>query len=168
LDLRQTEVTAEREILRVGVEARDADGGYQNLAKPLVRLQSAAGQEVGVPAHQVAPGRYEASIAAGTADPLVIQASEAGLPLVVFRRIVPDSDAEYRLRPPDEARLQAIATATGGVYRPALDQIQRLAGRAQPERRALWPWLVLAAALLWPADILLRRVRLFEIVTELT
>lgn len=168
LDLRQTEVTAERQMLRIGVEARDADGGYQNLAKPSVRLASAGGQEVAVPAHQVAPGRYEANIAAGTLDPLVVQVSEDGLPLVVSRRIVPDSDAEYRLRPPDEARLQAIATVAGGVYRPTLDQIQRLAGRAQPERRALWPWLVLAASLLWPVDILLRRVRLFELVTELT
>lgn len=168
LDVRQAAAGDARQMLRIGVEAREADGAYKNLLKPSVRLQSAAGQQVTVSAHQVAPGRYEATVETGTDDALLIEASEAGRPIVVSRRIQPDPDAEYRLRPPDDAHLQAIAAATGGAFRPAVEQIRRATGRVQPERRALWPWLVLVAAVLWPVDIVLRRVRIFEVVTELT
>lgn len=168
LDVRPLDAGADRRTLRVGIEARGVDGQYENLLRTSVRVQPADGQEMVVPAHQVAPGRYEATVTARADDPLLVEASRAGAAATAVRRIVPDLEAEYRLRPPDETRLRALAEASGGVYRPALDQIQRTAGRALPERRALWPWLVLTAALLWPVDILLRRVRLFEVVTELT
>ncbi|MEO8481141.1 MAG: VWA domain-containing protein [Acidobacteriota bacterium] len=168
LDVRHTEVDSGRQLIHIGVEAREADGRYQNLSKPQIRLRSDGGQQAVVASHQVAPGRYEATVTANAGDSLLVEASQTGLPAAAARRIVPDPDAEYRLRPPDDVRLEALAQATGGAYRPALDQVKRTTGRAQPERRALWPWLVLVAAIIWPVDVLLRRVRLFDAVTELT
>ncbi len=64
---------------------------------------------------------------------------------------------EFSLRPPDEAALRALAAATGGKFNPAPGDI--LAGeprRAELERE-LWPWLVLAALLLFVADVAARR-----------
>ena len=45
---------------------------------------------------------------------------------------------------------------------PTAESLTRTSGAQQTARRALWPWLVVAGLLLWLADILLRRVRLFE------
>jgi hypothetical protein len=167
LDVGQTALEGGRKVLRLEVEARDPDESYANLARVTFRLQAADGQVVTASARQVAPGRYEAAVTADESELVSIEASRAGTPGPVTRRIVADPDAEYRLRPPDESRLRALADATAGTYQPSVDQVQRRVGRAQPERRALWPWLVLVAALLWPLDVLLRRVRLFETLAEL-
>jgi len=77
------------------------------------------------------------------------------------RLVLPDTAAEYRFRPADEARLAAIAQATGGVVSPDADAIRRSTVR-QAARRALWPFLVLAALVFWLADVFFRRVRVFE------
>src|SRR5262249_55998731 len=78
---------------------------------------------------------------------------------------VAEGDGEYRLRPPDEPLLRAVADATGGAWEPTADSIKRVTGAHQVSRHALWPWLVAAALLFWFLDVLLRRVRLFEGVT---
>ena len=77
--------------------------------------------------------------------------------------VLPDLDAEYRLRPPDEPLLRAIASATGGVFKPAPADLSARAGTQHTSRRALWPALVILALGLWMLDILFRRVRLFEV-----
>ena len=78
------------------------------------------------------------------------------------RLVVPDPAAEYRFRPPDEALLKSIASATGGAWHPDGRGAGRCRGR-QPHRAAA---RVAGAdrdrAGLWFVDLLLRRVRVFE------
>ena len=76
--------------------------------------------------------------------------------------VVPDPAAEYRFRPPDDALLKSIASATGGAWRPDAAALAAAAGDSRTERRPIWPTLVTIALCLWFVDLLLRRVRIFE------
>jgi hypothetical protein len=149
--------------LDVAVEARDAQGRYRNLLKPSIAVHASDGATATVSARQVAPGRYEASISAGADQTLAVSLAAEDASPSATRYVTPDPDEEYRLRPPDETALRGIARATGGRYEPALDDLQRTDAMKRTTSRALWPWLVVLAVVVWLADIGLRRVRLFEV-----
>ncbi|MCC7009246.1 MAG: VWA domain-containing protein [Acidobacteria bacterium] len=163
IELREGAVRNNARALGVAVEARDAAGRYRDLLQPVVHVQADDGAQVNVSARQVAPGRYEGTVIAIADRPLTI--SLAGMdPSTAspVRHIVPDLDAEYRLRPPDEALLRAVASATGGTFRPRAVDLTGQGRGDQRARRALWPVLVVTALGLWMADVWLRRIRLFE------
>jgi uncharacterized membrane protein len=145
----------------VRVEARDAQGRYANLQPVALDVRPANGNAMTVPVRQVSPGRYETRITADAAAPLTIAVANAADSDAV-RRIVPDPDAEYRFRPPDDPLLRSIAAATGGRYAPALDDFVRPADPDRQTREALWPFCAAAALCFWLLDIWLRRVRIFE------
>jgi hypothetical protein len=74
------------------------------------------------------------------------------------RGLVVNYDDELRLRPTDEKLLEAIASVSGGTYKPDAGAIfnppERTASRAVP----LWPYLLIAALLIFLADVALRRI----------
>ena len=144
----------------VTIEARDSHGNYLDRQKPAVTVRAGDGQVINQVARQVAPGRYETKVIADAAQPLTVTV-DGGNDIRATRLVLPDNAAEYRFRPADETRLQAIAQATGGVVHPDANAI-RESTHTQAARRALWPYLVLAALALWLVDILVRRVRFFE------
>lgn len=148
--------------LAVAVEARDARDRYRDLLKPTVDARVSGGAGGQVVARQVAPGRYEATVTAPRHEPVVltVRGSDADEP--VIRHVVPDSNAEYRLRPSDRDVLQAVAAATGGRIDPTPADLTPATSHVRRTSRALWPWLLLAACALWPLDILARRIRFFE------
>jgi hypothetical protein len=148
-------------LVRVAVEARDSEGAYQDLASPVLTVRQGETTSGEVTTHQIAPGRYEASIVADANQVLAIglKAAAADGP---SRYVVPDPNAEYRFRPADETLLKSIAEATGGAWKPTAASLRNSTAVQRTARRALWPALVIAALVLWMADILLRRVRLFE------
>src|SRR5205085_9665289 len=114
---------------------------------------------------QVAPGRYESRLVADATLPLAVTLESAGrieTTGVGSRVVLPDPAAEFRFGPPDEERLHAIATATGGAWRPGPEALATAAGDRRIDRRPIWPVLVAIALGLWFLDILLRRIRLFE------
>lgn len=145
------------------VEARDNNGAPRNLLRPSLQVRAGAIERTLV-ARQIAPGRYEARLTtdAGSAiDARLVDTSVAeGAGL--SRRFVPDASAEYRFRAADTSLLGALATATGGAIMPEPAALDRGAGDSRASRIALWPWLVLLAAVAWALDLLLRRVRIFE------
>ena len=145
-----------------GIGVRDAHGGNVERQRPEITVATGDGKTLTRTARQVLPGRYETSIVADAAQPLVIRVAGAGPGgAAVSRLVIPDPAAEYRFRPADAAALQAIASATGGEVGSDPAAIRRAAA-SQAARRALWPTLVFIALGLWLADIALRRVRLFE------
>jgi uncharacterized membrane protein len=150
--------------VRMAVEARDASGEYRNLLRPVVRLQTGTGASRTVAARQVAPGRYEAAVVADARQPLVASVTEAGTTDTVkpSRTIAPDPAAEYRFTAPDEGLLKAIASATGGAWKPQPTSLAAKTGERSSERRPLWPAFVALALGLWFVDLTFRRVRVFE------
>ena len=145
------------------VEAREPDGRYRNLLTPSVEVRAPGRAPVSLPARQVAPGRYEAAIVTTADVPWTFTVPDndpASAPTT--RSLVPDDAAEYRFAPVDEDALRAIASATGGEWQPSAAALASRAGDRRTERRALWPLLLVLALVLWPVDIYLRRIRLFE------
>jgi Ca-activated chloride channel homolog len=150
--------------VHMAVEARDGSGAYRDLLRPILRVSAGSGAARHVPARQVGPGRYEAAVVADARQPLVVSVAEAGTTDVVkpSRTITPDPAAELRFAPPEMDLLKAIAAATGGAFQPAPASLAAKANERSTERRPLWPTLVALALALWLADLLFRRIRVFE------
>lgn len=144
------------------VEARDEQGRYRDLLRPTVTVAAASGTSASVTTRQVAPGRYEATMIVDAAEPLTVSVAEPDGSATDVRRVLPDLDAEYRFRPPDDVLLGALASATGGAMATNVAALPWPSAAARSSRHALWPWLVSAALALWMVDLLLRRIRVFE------
>ena len=161
MDVQSGVVRGTARPLTVTFEARDENGHYRDLLQPRVRVDAANGTVADVVAQQRAPGRYEASVMADARQPLAVRM--AGNADVPARLIVPDLELEYRFAPPDTARLEALARVTGGALDVSADAIASAEAARRTARRALWPFLVVLALLLWLGDVVLRRVRVFEL-----
>ena len=150
--------------LHMSVEARDPAGAYRDLLRPVLRVTSGSGAPRTVPARQVGPGRYEAAVVADARQPMVVSVAEAGTTDEVkpSRTLTPDPAAELRFAPADAALLKAIASATGGAWQPQPGSLGAKSGERSTDRRPLWPALAVLALVLWLADLLFRRVRVFE------
>jgi hypothetical protein len=154
--------------LAIALEARDAQGQYRDLLHPAVQVRAGTGAPRDVTTRQVGPGRYEATVVADAAETLSVsskaEVTEGGSAEAdpMTRTIVPDPVAEYRFGAPDEALLKAIASATGGAWRPTSASLVNASGDQRTARRPMWPGLVAAALALWFLDLLFRRIRVFE------
>ncbi len=147
----------------LSVEARDTQGAYRDLVKPVLRVTSGRGNSRDIQARQVAPGRYEAALIADARQPLAVSVADAAAPATApSRTIVPDPAAEYRFQPADESLLQAISSATGGAWKPASSALAAKPGERSTERRPLSPLLIAVALMVWLVDLVFRRVRVFE------
>jgi len=85
-----------------------------------------------------------------------------GTPALVRQIVVGGQrSAELARTGPDEDQLRAIAAAGNGLYDPTPMELAGLIESAGVQtrtvRRELWPWLVMLALLLWPADVALRK-----------
>jgi len=147
------------------MEARDTRAGYRDLLRPVFLVAPGSARPREVAARQVAPGRYEANIVVDAAQSLTVTALErsgATTAAAPSRTIIPDAAAEYRFQAPDEALLNAVASATGGTRGATPAALAVKAGESASGRRPLWPPLVFAALALWFVDLAFRRVRVFE------
>ena len=162
LDVQAGAVHGDTRTLTVTVDARDGKGGYRDLLKPVLQVRAGDDAPMTMTAHQVAPGRYQARILADARRPIAVSLAGPPAGADASRLVVPDPQAEYRFRAPDVSMLESIAAASGGKFQPTMEDIARATGAAAAARRALWPSLVVAALALWLADIVLRRIRLFE------
>ncbi|TAK14091.1 MAG: VWA domain-containing protein [Acidobacteria bacterium] len=145
----------------LSLDAHDAEGKPRDFLAPKIRVQSGTRAPVEISARQTAPGHYEARAIVDAAEPFAaaVVGSETG---ITSGLIVPDANEEYRFRPADEPALRSIAEATGGHWNPTAAVLANTAGEHRATRRPLWPALLWAALILWMADLVLRRVRVFE------
>jgi uncharacterized membrane protein/uncharacterized protein YegL len=163
LDLEVAPARGVSRNVTVIVDARAADGTPKNLLRPSVRVE-AGGNVRDLVARQVAPGRYEATLTTDATSEISATLIGADIPAGtgLSRRFVPDAGAEYRFRAPDDTLLASLASSTGGSVAPTGESLRRSGTDSRAARRAMWPGLVLFALLAWAADLLLRRVRVFE------
>jgi uncharacterized membrane protein len=164
------------ERVRVGIELEGADvvlrvdstdeqGRPLDLLETEVRLVGPDLAAHSVELEQTAAGRYEGSTSVaepGTYLVHVVQRDGEGRPVAqqTTGLVVPYSP-EYRRTGGGEALLDELARATGAEAELELPQ-QAFAPLQQPVSRArpLWPALLLVAALLFPLDVGVRRLRL--------
>ena len=146
----------------ISLEARNPDGAYRDLLRPAVHIRAGNARSADTVLRQTAPGRYEATAISDAALPVTVTfAGDAGK--AASRVFVPDAAAEYRFRPPDADLLRSIATATQGAWTPTASTLSGAPGDRRTERRPIATPLLLTALLLWFADLLLRRIRIFEV-----
>jgi hypothetical protein len=69
---------------------------------------------------------------------------------------------EYHFYPPNTELLRSISNETKGRFQPRPEDIFDPNGESTALPTPLWPYLAALALLLYLADVLLRRVRLFE------
>jgi len=145
----------------VTLDAVRNDGKYLNEATADLTVIEPGGGERKVTMTQTAPGRYAGEFpaeGAGTYHVQLTQQSKGQQAVQQSRGLVVNYDDELRIKPTDAALLEAVAKSSGGAYKPDPAAVfapdDRTASRPVP----LWPYLVIAAAVLFLADVALRRI----------
>jgi uncharacterized membrane protein len=160
-----------RRLARAVFEAIDRSGDFATLAAPHVSVVGGEGTQA-VALVQTAPGRYEADLPIESDRDVIVGAQFEGRPAFapgtpLARFVLAEDVDELRLRPADRSLLEAISRATGGTFDPAPGSIAAPGETAARAPRALWPWLLWCAVLGFLADLLFRRIRVWEDVGSL-
>lgn len=164
-----TQVEIQQRRGRVTVDVVDAQGRFVN---DLDIRASVAGERVSprLRVDQTAPGRYEGTFEAPDQGQYVIAlryTDARGTPRIHTVGAAVPYSPEYADLAANTAVLTRLADLTGGRVYPVLNQesmLEHLAAVWRHDRRVhsapreLWPLLLLAAALLLPADIAVRRL----------
>jgi Mg-chelatase subunit ChlD/uncharacterized membrane protein len=147
------------------VDAVNEQGVYEDLLDLRARVTGADGQPVEVPLVQTRPGHYEAqfSIPKPGAYPVdVIQYDSKGqVARTQGSGVVVSYPDEYRNFGINQEGLTGVSAVTGGriLHAPA-DAFDRTGlTYAGQESTPLWRYLLILAAILFPADVALRRLR---------
>jgi Putative glutamine amidotransferase len=146
---------------QTGVEA--SERRYLNFLPTIATIVDPRGQQHEVALPQVAPGRYEATYPVeddGIYSLQVAQTESDGTIVNQSSGFVVPYSPEYRAAGTDENFLDDLARRTGGrlIHDPEQALIHDLPAVGAP--RQLWPYLLALLALLFVADVGVRRVRI--------
>jgi uncharacterized membrane protein len=160
--MRSTAVRAEAVDgrLRVTLDAVDRDCKLLNGAEASVTVIDAKQQRRQAAMPQTAPGRYAATLLAEPGPYFVeTRLNYAGDAIDTERLgfVMPYGD-EFRIRPVNTALLRAIAEASGGQFEPKPDALTAPSAATASRILWLWPYLLVAAMVLFLLDIYWKRV----------
>lgn len=171
----ETRIVMEDEQARIIVDARDDDGEFLNglnLGANVVYTGDQTASRVQL--RQVAPGRYEATFTPDSEGAYFLRVTSASETEVTGEVVEPDPDAlelnqttgwvmsyspEYEVREVDDTVLASVAELTNGQN--LADTPEAVFAHNLTALNAtvpLWPWLLLAALLLLPLDVAVRRL----------
>ena len=145
----------------VRLDSIDPSGGFLNNAETELTLIDPALRDKKIVMSQIAPGRYEAEISVPDSGAWHMQVSQKykGQPLYQQSRgLVVGYPDELRLRPTNEELLKSISRATDGVYDQQAEDVFVITDEKAARATPLWPWLLMAALILFLADVALRRI----------
>lgn len=165
------QVTAHRQGSRgvVEVQAYDAGGNPLNNLSARVHVLSPDGRGQEAALTQQGPGRYQAEFdASGAGSDIgvgsylvsVAEGSGTGAARITRAGFSVAYPPEYQAVGPNVNLLSQLAKATGGEALTLPGQAFRPSARPGESVRDLWPALLLAAALLFPLDVAVRRLAL--------
>jgi hypothetical protein len=146
---------------KLSINAIQKDGQFRNKLETQVRVIGPDQSVSEVRVHQVGPGAYEAKY------PLTKKGS------YLFRTVGADSGGasrvlaysypdEYHFYPTNTELLRSISNETKGRFQPRAEDIFNPNEETATLPTPLWPYLAALALLMYLADVMLRRVRLFE------
>jgi uncharacterized membrane protein len=143
----------------ISADALAPSGEPLDLADTEVTITLPDGAARRIPLRQTAPGHYTEEVALPIDGPYAIEVrqSKGGTERTTSAGYVQRPSAEYLPAQGGAELLARISQATGGR---ALTDLSAI-GPANVEQRSetgLWLWLLLAAALLWPVEIAVRRL----------
>lgn len=147
----------------VSINAVEKNGRFRNDLQSQVSVIGPNEKILKVDVPQVGPGEYETRVPMSLDGTYVFRASGDGS-AGPTRSIEYSYPAEFHFYPPDTEKLRSISTATGGTFQPEGKEIFDAKGESTEYPVLLWPWLSAVVLILYIGDILLRRVRLFDVV----
>jgi hypothetical protein len=112
---------------------------------------------------QVAPGRYQAEFdttRSGSYQLMFSQMKDSQLLGRQSRGLAVGYADELRFRPANSELLRSIASASGGRFDVKAESVFDPPDRSAPRAVPLWPYLTIAAALLFVLDVAIRRIDL--------
>jgi Mg-chelatase subunit ChlD len=154
----------------VTLDAFDSAGRFLNQSSAELTVLDPRERASAPAMKQTAPGRYSASFDTPERGVYHLMLKLQQLGKVHFqtsRALAIGYPDELRLRPTNEKLLRDLAALTGGRYDPAPEEIFAPPERAVSRPLPLWPYLVMAAALLFVLDVALRRVDAGELAARL-
>jgi hypothetical protein len=164
----ETRVVLEGEQARLVVDARDGDGNFLNGLNLQMSVVNPELEAVLLPLQQVAPGRYEATFTPGVEGAYILHVAGTGtdedeaLALDLTTGWVMSYSSEYNVQGQQEDAailMDSLATLTRGrSLRNNAGEVFAHNLTAQAATTPIWPWLLLAALLLLPFDIAVRRL----------
>ncbi|MBC7870229.1 MAG: hypothetical protein H7Y09_05270 [Chitinophagaceae bacterium] len=157
----ETRVVMEDEQARIIVDARDEEGAFLNGLNLETRVVFDPEQDAQrIELRQVAPGRYEGVFSPDEEGAYFLRTTDPSREgISQTTGWVMTYSPEYEVRQVDDTLLAAIAQLTGGENLAAtpegiFEHNLNVISASVP----LWPWLLLAAMLLLPFDIAVRRL----------
>jgi Ca-activated chloride channel family protein len=153
-------ITREANGFHLQLDAVDENGEFVSDLQGEILVVAPDGSQKKYPLSLSAPGRLEAfwpasQTGAYHADILLRRNGQLVQQQYVSATL--GYPEEFSLRPPDEQALRALASGTGGKFNPGPADILKGDPRRAAVERELWPWLLLAALLLWVGDVAARR-----------
>ncbi len=150
-------VVRDRDQARITLEAVQKDGQFRNNGEFQLSVVRPDQSISNVPLHQIASGSYQVQFPLkqeGSYMFRVIGEKESASRTLAYS--YPD---EYHLLEPNTSLLRAISDATKGGFQPVAQEIFAAHGDTVVFPVPLWPYLAVAALLLYIADVFLRRIR---------
>ncbi|HTK77907.1 MAG TPA: FixH family protein, partial [Gemmataceae bacterium] len=145
----------------VTLDAVDPRGRFLNKAETEMTVIDPSLGNKKLTMEQTAPGRYVATFDTPAAGAYHVEMSQKlnGQPLhQQSRGLVVGYAEELRLKPTNEDLLRAVSRLSGGMYNPTPEQVFQAPEKIAQRTTPLWPYLVVAAALMFLADVALRRI----------
>lgn len=160
----QVSVTPDAQGAHVTVDAVAADQSYRNFLNTQATVVNPNTTQSTVPLQQTAPGRYEGDFPTpdqGTYLLQIVQTDSKGNVVALQPTgYAVDYSPEYRDNGTNMALLQKLPQMTLGRVLSSADQAFQHDLAGSSGQVLLWPWLLLAALLLFLADVAVRRLRL--------
>jgi uncharacterized membrane protein len=162
----EVRVVQEGETSRVIVDAVDEDGEYLNGLDLDANVVSPDLTTTTIDLQQVAPGRYEGTFQPGEEGAYFVrvagaqdgEGSDAQTAIAQTAGWVLAYSPEYRSLEGDPDYLEYITGLAGGTVLESPESIFAHNLAVERTTQPVWPWLVLAATLLLPFDIAVRRL----------
>ena len=154
----QISTKEEGDRLHLTIDAATPDGAFRNQLPISVNAVSPDEQTKSQTAPQEAPGRYTTSFALPETGTTVFNVSSPDLPdggsTFGHTRSFP---REFLAEETNEVLLRQLAELGGGEYSPSPEAVFARPAKAATTRRDLSDWFLVAALVLFPLDIWLRR-----------
>jgi uncharacterized membrane protein/secreted protein with Ig-like and vWFA domain len=147
---------------KISINAIGKDGQFLNKINAQLRVIGPDQAVSDVAIHQVGPGEYQAKYPLTKKGSYLFRAagSDGAGPSRVLTYSYPD---EYHFYPPNTDLLRSISDETKGRFQPRTEDIFDANGESTALPTPLWPYLAAIALVLYLVDVLLRRIRLFEL-----
>jgi Ca-activated chloride channel family protein len=155
----QVRVTPHGDAVTINADALAPGGEALDLADTTATITLPDGGVRRIPLRQTAPGHYaeEVTLPADGPYAIVVQQRKGDAEQEASAGYVQRPSAEYLPSQDGAALLAKISQTTGGKVLSNLGDVG-VTDVEQPREAGLWVWLLLAAALLWPIEIAIRRL----------